>query len=363
MNNQERIIKSNIELNVPEKTNLISDISVWKNPDRNYFIFVILSVLFGFFGFDHFYLRSFGTGFAKLFSNFTMFGFWYFYDLLQIFQDKCSVQTKGLNSPFDWIRGIGKGTFDFKQSNQFESKKSFFVFGILVLLFGMFGLDKFYVGSYSQGFAKLIFNFLPFFFLFGWFWTFYDRYLFLVKPDSIMKNGIDTPLPFNWFFSEPINVSEQFEVHPIVKEENETWFSLSTLFAPFISFFTNIFNILPWRSLYESLIVPIIRPPVQSAISTGNKVFTVGKAGYDLGTKIASESKETISNTFNKLEQFSDPSYISDLAKQQLEKQTINPIIQQQGGGEKSSIGPVIAGSLTALLLAGSLKAFSNYLK
>jgi TM2 domain-containing membrane protein YozV len=321
---------------------------------------------------------------------------WYFYDLLQIFQDKCSVQTKGLNSPFDWIRGIGKGTFNFNQNNQnnqYESKRSFFIYGILVLLFGMFGFDKFYVGSYGQGLTKLIFNFIPFFFLFGWFWTFYDRYIFLVKPDSIMKDGLDAPMPFSWFFSEPSKVSDQFEVLPIVKEEtkDESWFSLSALFAPLLAFIKTIIDTIPWQPLYEALVVPVIRPPVQSALATGTKAYTVGKAGYNLGTKVASEGKEAISTTFNKLEQFSDPTYISELAKQQAEKQSqalsqkldstiiSNPISQQiqdqvqekalqaeqqqlQKGGAQSSVAPVLAGSLTALLLAGSLKALSTYI-
>ena len=38
---------------------LMSDVEVWKHPDRNYTIFIILSILFGFFGVDHIYLRSF----------------------------------------------------------------------------------------------------------------------------------------------------------------------------------------------------------------------------------------------------------------------------------------------------------------
>ena len=314
MNSQETISNqlfqtNQIEIKVPEKTNLISDISVWKHPDRSYFIFVILSVLFGFFGLDHFYLRSFGTGFAKLFTNFTTFGLWYFYDLLQIFQDKCNVQTNGLNSPFDYIRGIGKGTFDFKQSEQYESKRSFFIYGILVLLFGMFGFDKFYVGSYGQGLTKLIFNFIPFFFLFGWFWTFYDRYIFLVKPNSIMTTGYEPPLPFSWFFSEPTKLNDQFEVLPKQKEEPETsWFSLSNIFAPILAFIKSMIDFIPWQPLYEALVVPVIRPPVQSAIATGTKAYTVGKAGIDLGTRVASEGKEAVSSTLNQLQQLSDPS-------------------------------------------------------
>lgn len=392
MEEKENTDQSKSKIPLPcEQTNLVSDVSVWKHSDRNYFTFVILSVVFGFFGFDHFYLRSFGTGFAKLFSNVSMFGFWYFWDLLQILNDKCNIQTNGLNSPFDWIRGIGRGTFDFSRNQTHESQKNFFIYGILVLLFGMFGFDKFYVGAYGQGITKLIFNFIPFLFLFGWFWNLYDSYVFIAKPNTIMTTGLDAPLPFSWFFSEPLKVNEQFEVLPINKEKkDESWFSLSALFAPFIAFMKTIIDTIPWQPLYEALVVPVIRPPVQSAIATGTKAYTVGKAGVDLGTKVASEGKETVSTTLNQLQQLSDPSYIADLAKQQAEKQAqvymsklqtkveSNPLVQQvqqtahsvdqirqQGGSSEnnSTVGPLIAGSLTALLLAGGLKALGTYIQ
>ena len=47
----------------------VSDVDTWGGPDRNYFVFVVLSILFGFFGLDHMYLRSYGTGFYKLLVN------------------------------------------------------------------------------------------------------------------------------------------------------------------------------------------------------------------------------------------------------------------------------------------------------
>jgi TM2 domain-containing membrane protein YozV len=378
----EEIKEKSIYPEPPSDTGLFSDVCIWKHADRNYFTFVILSVLFGFFGFDHFYLRSFGTGFAKLFSNITMFGFWYFWDLIQIFSDKCNIQTKGLNSPFDFVRGIGRGTFDFEQSGKYESKRSFFIYGILVLLLGMFGFDKFYIGAYGQGITKLIFNFIPFFFLFGWFWTFYDRYVFLVKPQSILKTGSDAPLPFSWFFSEPLPVNQMFEVLPIVKEEkDESWFSFSAIFGPFIEFIKCIIDMIPWRPLYEALVVPVIRPPVQSAIATGTKAYTVGKAGVNLSTKVVSEGKEALSSTFNQIQQLSDPSKIQQMVQEQVQQKAqeqadkvtsaaqsatqsmMQPLTQvQTGGSNESSINPILAGSLTAILLAGSFKALATYI-
>ena len=89
----------------------ISDVSVWGGPDRNYFTFVVLSVVFGFFGLDHVYLRSFSTAAQKAVINICTLGFWYVWDLLQIFTESDLVQRDGLSSPLDWVRGIGRGVF------------------------------------------------------------------------------------------------------------------------------------------------------------------------------------------------------------------------------------------------------------
>jgi TM2 domain-containing membrane protein YozV len=381
MDKEETQYKEDIYPEPPVKSNLISDVNVWKHADRNYFVFIVLSVLFGFFGLDHFYLRSFHTGFAKLISNFTMFGFWYFWDLIQIFSEKKNIQTKGLNSPFDFVRGIGRGTFDFEKSGKYESKRSFFIYGILVLFFGLFGLDKFYIGSYGQGFTKLIVNFTPFLFLFGWLWIFYDSYVFLVKPSSILSTGLETPLPFSWFFTEPTKVNDKFEVLPVSTEQkDESWFSFSAIFAPFIGFIKSMISFIPWQPLYESLVVPVIRPPVQSAIATGTKAYTVGKAGIDLSTKLVNEGKDAISSTVGQIEQFSDPSRVQQMIQEQVQQkaqeqsnrltsslsQMTQPSQPQQpavqSGGGQSSINPILAGSLTAILLAGSLKALTTYI-
>ena len=56
---------------------LMSDANIWGGPDRSYFTFVILSILLGFIGADHIYLRSFPTAITKTFIHLCTFGFWY----------------------------------------------------------------------------------------------------------------------------------------------------------------------------------------------------------------------------------------------------------------------------------------------
>ena len=61
-----------------------SDVDMWGGPDRDYYTFVVISVLSGLVGGDHIYLRSFKTAFFKAFVNLFTFGSWYWWDLSQI---------------------------------------------------------------------------------------------------------------------------------------------------------------------------------------------------------------------------------------------------------------------------------------
>ena len=135
----------------------ISDIDTWKHPDRNYFVFVILSVLLGLLGVDHFYLRSFHTGMMKLIFNVFTLGMWHYWDLIQIVYDGKKIRKEGLTSPFDWICGIGRGVFmENNEKPKFVAEKSYLVYAVLAIFFGFLGADKFYMGDMWQGIAKVL---------------------------------------------------------------------------------------------------------------------------------------------------------------------------------------------------------------
>jgi TM2 domain-containing membrane protein YozV len=192
----------------PAPSKHFSDIETWKNPDRSYYLFVTLSVLFGFFGLDHFYLRSFGTGGQKFLVNLFTFGMWYVWDLTQIFFDNEKVRVMGLDSPLEWVRGIGRGVFldpadnaILKNENKvIRSKKDLVVYAIFTIFFGLIGLEKFYMGQPWQGLTKAltVFNFL--FFLFGIFWVIWDIVNVVCYTDNIFEGGITPPIPFNFIF-------------------------------------------------------------------------------------------------------------------------------------------------------------------
>jgi TM2 domain-containing membrane protein YozV len=189
----------------------VSDVDTWGGADRNWYVFVVLSVLFGLVGGDHFYLRSFKTGFQKAFLNLLTFGAWYWWDLSQIIWQRDTVLREGLSSPLDWIRNIGRGVFTTPTSPSLIADKSYVVFALLAVFFGLLGADKFYMGSPIQGLAKLILCFNLFTFLIGWAWVAWDAFHATFMTEDLLKNGIQAPVGLNAVFG-PID-SKAFRLH------------------------------------------------------------------------------------------------------------------------------------------------------
>lgn len=189
----------------------VSDVDTWGGADRNWYVFVTLSVLFGLVGGDHFYLRSFKTGFQKAFLNLLTFGAWHWWDLSQIIWQRETVMKEGLSSPLDWIRNIGRGVFVAPGASPLIADKSYVVFALLAVFFGLLGADKFYMGSWIQGLAKLILCFNLFTFLIGWAWVAWDAFHATFLTEDILKNGIEAPVILNTVFG-PID-SKAFRLH------------------------------------------------------------------------------------------------------------------------------------------------------
>jgi TM2 domain-containing membrane protein YozV len=200
----------------------ISDVIFWGDkPDRNYYVFVVLSILFGFVGADHFYLRSYATGTQKFIMNFFTLGLWHWWDIAQIVGDGQKVRTEGLTGPFDWLRGIGRGVFtnlpaEGGPATEYAAPKSYLIYTFLAVFFGWLGLDKFYMGTWGQGLLKLISCFNIFLLLFGWLWVLWDAVHAFFLTDSILKDGISPPVPYSMLFTEAISA----EVFKVRKVEN-----------------------------------------------------------------------------------------------------------------------------------------------
>jgi TM2 domain-containing membrane protein YozV len=124
-------------------------------PDRNFDTLQWRS-WFGFLGLDHFYLRSPGTGIAKLLTL-GGFGFWWVWDVIQLMTEKERVLLYGLSTPFDMQTGIGQGMI-YEGSAQKWKYMQDTDFGTwsFASLFGFMGADMFVLGRFWLGFRKFI---------------------------------------------------------------------------------------------------------------------------------------------------------------------------------------------------------------
>jgi TM2 domain-containing membrane protein YozV len=341
----------------------ISDVDTWGHPDRNYFVFVVLSVVFGFLGADHFYLRSFGTGTQKLIVNIFTLGFWYWWDLIQVLTEGSTVRKEGLSGPLDWIQGIGRGVFvDATQPTEYKAEKSYLVYAVLAIFFGWLGADKFYIGQTWQGLAKIFSCFNIFIFLLGWLWWAWDGFHAFFMTDSILKDGISAPLPFNMIFSG-ITSGDIFKVkEPGAAAGGETSGGGILDWIAKLFHFPSVPEGLG-KTLWRDVAAPLFTPPVVAAL----RGIESSEKGAALATEVAPASELAVP-----LEQ-PEPGF----------KATINAPLPtnipsstpaQMGGGaygggayggERSGDlgpGPVIAGALTAVVLAGGLKGAYDFL-
>ena len=107
----------------------------------------------GILGFDHFYLRSPGTGLAKMLTLGGI-GLWYLWDVLQIWFEKNRVLNYGMTTPFDIFTGIGQGMITDK-TTMYTQETSFFTWSIATV-FGFLGADQFLTGHLWKGVRILL---------------------------------------------------------------------------------------------------------------------------------------------------------------------------------------------------------------
>jgi hypothetical protein len=242
---------------------------------------------------------------------------------------------------------------------EYAAPKDYFLYTLLAITLGIFGADKFYLGNNWQGIAKLFSVFNIFLFLFGLLWVVWDAVHAYFMTKSILKDGVAAPMPFSWFFSPTsADIFHVQEVKEAPKEES-FWSRLPIPSLP----------VMPWKALYNELVVPVLQPTVGSAVNNASKVVSVGTKAIALGNTVLQSA----------------PGFAADLG-QQVGQQAIQEAERvgtsvdavqaaaataaaqrQTGGGsgpsgQTSGPGPILAGALTALLLAGGLKGFYDFL-
>jgi TM2 domain-containing membrane protein YozV len=171
----------------------VSDIDAWGTADRHLFVYALLAALpfTGFFGLDHVYLRSYGTAMTKFLFNIVSLGFWYMWDAAQVLSppDREMALKQGLNSPFEWFKGIGRGVFgDGWFATGPSPPKSYLLYTLLsVPLLGVLGLNKLYVGQPSAFVVKILTLII---FPLAIIWALLDFGRVLFFTESVLQEGI-----------------------------------------------------------------------------------------------------------------------------------------------------------------------------
>jgi len=172
----------------------------WGGPWYPYWSLIVVSVLGGLFGLDHFWLRSPTTGVLKMVVNILGLGIWWFYDLIQIIGEKDAVMEHGLTVPLAGPLGIGAGMFRDNQPNEPLSKSPFRWMGYLATMCMPFGLDSLIAGDSDGAMARFTTFIL---FLFLWpiaiLWGIWNVGRTLFTPQKLFEEGTIRMFPFTWF--------------------------------------------------------------------------------------------------------------------------------------------------------------------
>lgn len=300
----------------------ISDVGTWKHADRNFWVFVALSIFTGFLGLDHFYVRSNETAIKKLLVNVLGFGFWYFYDLIQVITEGNKIRTEGLSSPLDWIQGIGRGMFEIPKKKEetengptFSAPKSYMLFTILAVALGAFGADKFYLGYNFQGMVKFMSVFSIIFTIFGLVWVFYDAFYAMFMTNSLMKDGISAPPPFSFFFRKPIPAKELFEVQ---EEKEKQPFSIWD-YIPIVGFFKKIGGFVP--TVVEEVVQPLVGPSVCAVKKHAETAGELGRLGSSLITNTFATAPALVNSVVDQVNAMTDIGAIQKMAEEHAKSQ------------------------------------------
>lgn len=171
----------------------------WRGAWYPYWSLILVSILGGLFGLDHWYLRSPVSGVLKLIVNVLTFGLWYFYDILQIIGEPDYVKKYGLSAPVWGPLGIGAGMF--RESDQNSggplAKAPFRYFAYLFLTLLPFGFDYFIAGDTMGAAARFLTSIFFLLWPIGFIWGCVNMFRATFMPEHLFTKGMYRMFPFS----------------------------------------------------------------------------------------------------------------------------------------------------------------------
>ena len=325
----------------------------WGGTVLPYWVLMVFTALplTGFFGIDHLLFRSPSTALTKCITNCFSFGFWYFYDIVQVFTDKKFIKEYGLTKPASGPAGLGLDYFSkiTEQKDSLGPSKTGFLSILLFVLYLLttlapFGVSNFIAGDTEGGIAKFLLSFglwgifwIPFLFVAGIFEVFRN----IAEPQKIFTEGAIRPTPLS-FLLNPTGYSPNImNPETIAKEQENAKFSFyDTLIKPLLSFF----GIADPKEILDTTKCQVV-PPIE-------KTVTAAKAAADGVLKVAGTIPEIATEATAKLSAFTDPEQLKAAAATAAKIQT--------GGGafSSSTLDTLFIGGLGFLIVGGLFAAF-----
>jgi hypothetical protein len=341
----------------------------WGGSQLSFTVFKVITVLLGFFAIDHLVLRSPTTAFVKVLANIFTFGYFYFYDVIQVFAEEDSVRENGIAFPFAGILGIGKGMFhrpdgSGKAADNAPSPYLFAVYCIAVLI--GFGLDFLVAGDFAGGAAKLFSIFpLPLFFLMPIFWiftllwwlyniarTFFYTDIVLDKNAANKERGIARFFPMNMIMNQyyiPVGTLIPMEktVEPCERPLTFPW----NMFAGFGRMIGIPIKIAgeTAATVVQSAVVPIqtIITSATGAVAEGAKSVATGASAVGNSLSAAATLSSQVPGILQQVQQ------MQKVPSGMVPAMPAMPVMPLKKGGSLADDGYILLG-LFALVLGGT---------
>ena len=205
--------------------------SYWKGAQLPYWVYMIVVVLLGGLGLDHLLLRSPGTFLMKLLIP--TLGFWYLYDIAQVFGERESVEKYGLGVPWYGPIGLGAGMFINKDASNLSPPTIpkpwiFLGYAILSIFFFIIPLNKVLIGDYAGCLAQIsMYTILALFSLgitaiLAICWGIYDAYRLVFDTKGLFEKGAARVFPATWIMDPYFNKGALGpEMVPVVKSDED----------------------------------------------------------------------------------------------------------------------------------------------
>jgi hypothetical protein len=288
------------------------------------------AVLGGLFGLDHLLLRSPQTALMKFIINILSLGLWYWYDVLQVFQEMDFVKEYGYSFPIKGPVGLGAGIVGDTSGPGAAPKGTpnpWYFVAYMFLTLVPFGVSSFFAGDFQGGSAKFFLTFFVFTTVLGLLWTLYSIFYATFNTKSLITKGVDRFFPATLFL-KPFGDSPNLVI-PGVKKAEEIQEDANNIFNKIYNkIILKLLNLFPM--LYNKVFGIVEKPVLEAVVSVTEPIVNSAQEIKEAAT--APEAEKQVGGALNA---------------------AIMMAAQQQGGGETVSKA-LFLGSVV-LIFVGSI--------